>query len=150
MEDYDSAEFDSDSYVEVPQGHREPSVHQAPSIHGRIVPAVHRDNHFNGPYEPSVHNFGVHPSADEYSDVGSPISSSMASPQFPMGGYSGRDMMHDPVHLNPPTILRTESEDSRDYPQYMGDGRKHPDFRQPPSQVSELLLGHQFDHLCIE
>jgi len=49
-----------------------------------------------------------------------------------MGGYSGRDMIHDPVHLNPPTIQRTSSEDSRDEPHYIEDGRKHPDFRSPP------------------
>jgi hypothetical protein len=140
VEDYQDS-FDSESYVEVPRDFREPSVHYAPNIHGPM-PAVHRDDRRDQPYEPSIHNFGMPPSVEEYSDISSPVS--VADPHFPMGGYSGRDMMHDPVHLNPPTIQRTDSEDSRDDSQYMEDGRKHPEFRRPPSQVCKLLIWDQF------
>lgn len=138
VEDYQDS-FDNESYMEVPRDVREPSVHYAPGVHGP-VPTVHRDDRRDRLYEPSIHNFGLPPSVEEYSDVSGPVSD--VDPRYPMGGYSARDTMHD---LNPPTIQRTDSEDSRDHVEYVGDGRKHPEFRQS-SQVRKLLI---WNRLCI-
>lgn len=131
--DTDTSSFDSESYVDVPRTIREPSIHRAPSMHGTptmhgTMPVVQREEYDpNAAYEPSIHHFGVPPSAeDEYSDMGeSPISD---SPRYPMGGYSGRDMMHEPVDLDSSPVARSESVDLPDNDHYMGDGRRHPAF----------------------
>ncbi|KIM90707.1 hypothetical protein PILCRDRAFT_811165 [Piloderma croceum F 1598] len=127
----DTNSLDGESYVEVPRDHYSPSIHHAPSMHD--MPAIERDEYPDHPYEPSMHHFGVPPSAhEEYSDIGeSPMSD---RPQYPMGGYSGRDMVHDPVQLNPPPIETAESMDSRNNDHYVEDGRRHPAFRQAGSQ----------------
>jgi hypothetical protein len=128
----DTDSFDGDSYVEVPRDLREPSVHYAPSMRS-AMPAVQREEYPNHSYEPSIHQFGMAPPAeDQYSDF-SPVAD---NPRYPMGGYSGRDMAHDPVHLNP-SIARTGSVDSHNNDHYVEDGRKHPAFaRQPVRSIS--------------
>ena len=126
----DTNSLDGESYVEVPRDHHPPSIHRAPSIHD--MPAIERDEYPDHPYEPSMHHFSM-PPPEEYSDIGESPMSDM--PQYPMGGYSGRDMVHDPVQLNPPPIETTESMDSRNTDHYVEDGRRHPAFRQAGSQV---------------
>lgn len=130
----DTNSIDEESYVEISRDVRDPSIHYAPSVH-RTMPAEEYSNHS---YEPSIYHFGVAPSAeDEYSDIdGIPVS---GIPRYPMGGYSGRDMMNDPVHVDPSVIARTESMDSRDNDHYMEDGRRHPAFaRNGPQPVHSI------------
>lgn len=140
VEDYDSF-GDDDSYVEVPRHTNEPPVQYNISTGSpRVMPGGLglRD----GPgmhHEPSVHHFQMAPSSEAYSDAGTPRAA-----QYPMGGYSGRDMIRHPVHMNG-TMSRTDSIDSRDLDDddYSEDGRKHPAFRQITSQVrSHWLLSH--------
>ena len=126
MEDAsDTDRLDGDSYVEVPRVLREPSVYYAPSMRS-AMPAVQPEEYPNHSKEQSIHQFGMAPPAeDQYSDFGeSPVAD---NPRYPMGGYSGRDMAHDPVHLNP-SIARTGSVESRDNDHYVEDGHKHPAF----------------------
>lgn len=140
MEDAsDTDSFDGDSYVEVPRDLREPSVHYAPSMRS-AMPAVQREEYPNHSYEPSIHQFGMAPPAeDQYSDF-SPVAD---NPRYPMGGYSGRDMAHDPVHLNP-SIARTGSVDSHNNDHYVEDGRKHPAF------ARQVTLFGPSVNVCIE
>jgi hypothetical protein len=125
--------FDEESYVEVPGDFREPSDHYTPSTH-RTMPSDSRQEYPNRLYGPSVHDFGRAPSAeDDYSDMDeSPVPN---NPRYPMGGYSGRDMVDDPVNFDPSVIARSESMDSRDNDHYMEDGRRHPAFARTNSQV---------------
>ena len=137
MQNYtDDNSLDDESFVDVPRDIREPSIHYAPGTHG-AMPAVEREEYPDRAYEPSMHHFDTPPSAqDEYSDMGeSPISD---SPQYPMGGYSGRDMVHDPVQLNPSPIVTTGSMDSRNNDHYVEDGRRHPAFSRSGSQACDL------------
>jgi hypothetical protein len=125
--------FDEESYVEVPGDFGEPSDHYTPSTH-RTMPSDRRQEYPNRLYESSTHDFGRAPSAeDEYSDMDeSPVPN---NPRYPMGGYSGRNMVDDPVTFDPSVIARTESMDSRDNDHYMEDGRRHPAFSRTNSQV---------------
>lgn len=139
VQDYeDTNSLDSEmSYTEVPRDFREPSVHRTPNMHG-IVPAVRREEYPNHTYEPSIHHFDIPPPAeDEYSDIGeSPIPDGS---HYPMGGYSGRDMVQDPVHYNPSPIATIESVDSPIDDHYVGDGRRHPAFGRNSSQPAHSL-----------
>jgi hypothetical protein len=140
----DTNSLDGESYVEVPRDLRPPSIHHAPSMHD--MPAIEREEYLDHPYEPSMHHVGMPPSAqEEYSDFGDIGESPMSdSPQYPMGGYSGRDMVHDPVQLNPPPIETVESMDSRNNDHYIEDGRRHPAFRQAGSQVCSQSVCRRF------
>ena len=137
VEDYDS--LDDDSYVEVPRHTDEsPIQYNISTGSPRVMPESPslRDD-LEPRYEPSDHHhFDMAPSSETYSDASTPRAA-----QYPMGGYSGRDMIRHPVHMNG-TMSRTDSVESRDLDDY-SDGRKHPAFRQITSQVrSHLPLTH--------
>ena len=133
VEDYDS--LDDDSYVEVPRHNDEPPIQYNISTGSpRAMPGdLGLRDSLGTRYETSVHNFNMAPSSETYSDASSPRAA-----QYPMGGYSGRDMIRHPVHMNG-TMSRTDSVDSRDLDDYSEDGRKHPAFRQITSQVRSHL-----------